>query len=81
MRNTSRKYVPVLHRMFYVSTHSSNSMWLALCLYNLSTDPTMNCMVINSANGQAIELENRTTAAFYPTGEGDIEADRYGENK
>ena len=57
MRNTSGKYVPVLHRMFYVSTHSSNSMWLALCLYNLSTDPTKNCMVINSANGQAIELE------------------------
>ncbi|WP_270722187.1 response regulator transcription factor [Bacteroides hominis] len=59
MRNTSGKYVPVLHRMFYVSTHSSNSMWLALCLYNLSTDPTMNCMVINSANGQAIELEKQ----------------------
>ena len=34
-------------------------MWLALCLYNLSADPTMNCMVINSANGQAIELEKQ----------------------
>jgi DNA-binding CsgD family transcriptional regulator len=59
MRDPSGKYIPILHRMFYVATHSNDSMWLALCLYNLSVDPTMSCRVINSTNGQVIELEKQ----------------------
>ncbi len=30
MRDPSGKYIPILHRMFYVATHSNDSMWLAL---------------------------------------------------
>ena len=59
MRDPSGKYIPILHRMFYVATHSNDSMWLALCLYNLSVDPTMSCRVINSTSGQVIELEKQ----------------------
>ncbi len=59
MRDPSGKYIPILHRMFYVATHSNDSMWLALCLYNLSVDPTMSCRVINSKSGQVIELEKQ----------------------
>lgn len=64
MRDISGNYVPILHRMFYVAIHSNESMWLALCLYNLSTDRAMNCKVINSTNGQVIELEKQDCSSL-----------------
>lgn len=59
MRNASNDYVWILHRMFYVSAHAEDTVWLALCLYDLSVDASASCMVINSVNGQIIELEKQ----------------------
>lgn len=60
MRGKSDAYIPVLHRMFYVSVPFSDALWLALCLYSpLSVDIPGRCMVVNSVNGQMLELEKQ----------------------
>lgn len=57
MKDASGSYIPVLHRLFYIPVPSHNSVWLALCLYNpLSMDISHKSIVVNSANGQVIEL-------------------------
>lgn len=54
-------YVKVLHRMFYIASQSNGSIWLALCLYNLSADTFSGNIIINSANGCILESGNQTT--------------------
>lgn len=57
MKDAAGSYIPVLHRLFYISLSSHNSVWLALCLYNpMAMDISHKCVIINSANGQVIEL-------------------------
>lgn len=57
MRDASGSYIPVLHRLFYISIPSHNSVRLALCLYNpLVIDIPHKSMVVNSTNGQVIVL-------------------------
>ncbi|MCL3854386.1 helix-turn-helix transcriptional regulator [Parabacteroides sp. GYB001] len=60
MRDTDDQYVRALHRMFYIASHSNGSIRLSLCLYNLSADPSLNSVIINSADGQTLELQNQT---------------------
>ncbi|SKA41050.1 regulatory protein, luxR family [Chitinophaga eiseniae] len=36
MQDRQGVYIPVQHRMFYVQSTEDGSIWLALCLYNLS---------------------------------------------
>nr|WP_068891928.1 helix-turn-helix transcriptional regulator [Pedobacter panaciterrae] len=59
MRNKNGVYIPVEHRMFYVSSTINGSLWLALCLYNLSYDEvTMESSsgaILNSATGLVIK--------------------------
>jgi len=55
------KYVPVLHRMFYIASQSNGSIWLALCLYNLSTNTSSGNIIINSVDGGILESEAQTT--------------------
>ena len=59
MKDTSGKYLTMLHRMFYITSPSNNLTWLALCLYNLSIDSHLNCFVVNSVTGKCIELEKQ----------------------
>ena len=60
MKCGTNRYIPVQHRMFYVSVPSDDTLWLALCLYNpLFVDIPARCVVVNSANGQVIELDMR----------------------
>ena len=59
MQDSSGNYLTMLHRMFYITSPSNNLTWLALCLYNVSIDSTLNCFVINSATGECIELEKQ----------------------
>ena len=57
MKNGTNKYIPVLHRMFYVSTPSNDTLWLALCLYSpLLFDIPAKCLIVNSTNGQMTEI-------------------------
>lgn len=60
MRDRSGIYIPVLHRMFYIASQSNGSIWLALCLYNLSADTSMTSFTINSADGQLVEFDKQT---------------------
>lgn len=53
-------YIPVLHRMFYVAIFPNGSVWLALCLYNLSSDDSFGSSVVNTADGRSFELEKTT---------------------
>ena len=57
MKSITNGYIPVLHRMFYISVSSNETLWLALCLYSplLFAIPTK-CLIINSTNGQMTEL-------------------------
>lgn len=59
MLDCSGKYVPVLHRMFYIASHANGSVWLALCLYNFSVEGSFNCAIINSADGQVSGWEKQ----------------------
>ena len=58
MKNSRNSYIPVLHRMFYISTSSNKSLWLALCLYSpMLFDFPVKCMIVDSSNGQMKEQE------------------------
>lgn len=59
MADASNSYLPVLHRMFYISISSAtHSLWLALCLYNpLHAEIPGNGAIINSTTGQITELK------------------------
>lgn len=60
MKTCSRDYIPVLHRMFYIPSASKDTLWLALCLYSpLISDIPAKCMIVNSVNGQMLELEKQ----------------------
>ena len=57
MKNGKNNYISALHRMFYVSAPSNDTLWLALCLYSpLLFDIPAKCLIINSANGQMTEI-------------------------
>lgn len=60
MKSDTNSYIPVLHRMFYVSAPSGDTLWLALCLYTpMSFDIPSKCLIINSNNGQIKELDKQ----------------------
>ena len=60
MRDNTDKYIHVLHRMFYIASQSNGSIRLSLCLYNLTVDPSLDSAIINSADGQILELQKQT---------------------
>lgn len=58
MKNKRDSYIPVLHRIFYVSMPTNDTLWLALCLYTpLAFDIPAKCMIINSIDEHVTELE------------------------
>lgn len=60
MKNGRNGYTQVLHRIFYVITSPSNTLRLALCLYNpLSFNIPTKCMIINSVTGQMTGLDKQ----------------------
>ena len=60
MRYGVNNYIPVLHRMFYVYPPSNDTLWLALCLYSpLLFDIPVQCMIVNSSNGQMFEISKQ----------------------
>lgn len=63
MKTNSNGYMSVLHRMFYIYAAPFDALWLALCLYSpLSFDIPAQCMIINSANGQIMELDKHKSS-------------------
>jgi len=63
MKSSTNSYIPVLHRMFYIYIPSNDTLWLALCLYSpLLFDIPAKCLIINSANGQTIELDQQNSS-------------------
>lgn len=60
MKNGMNSYIPVLHRIFYITIPPNCALWLALCLYSpLLFDIPAKCLIINSINGQMIELDKQ----------------------
>lgn len=58
MKSKAGSYISVLHRIFYVSMPANDTLWLALCLYSpLAFDIPAKCMIVNSIDGHATELE------------------------
>lgn len=63
MKSSTNNYIPVLHRMFYVSAPSNDTLWLALCLYSpLLFEIPAKCLIINSANGQMTEIDRQNSS-------------------
>jgi len=61
MRDAHGNYLPVLHRMFYLSTLSGRSIRFALCLYTpLLYDVASGGCVVDAVSGQTLRLEKRT---------------------
>lgn len=55
MKDCNNKYIPIQHRMYYVAFENGNP-WLALCLYNHSSDKSISNVhekgyIVNSATG------------------------------
>lgn len=58
MKTPSNGYMPVLHRMFYVSDPSNGAQRLALCLYSpLFFDLPARCLVVNMIDGHTEPLD------------------------
>ncbi len=57
MKQGCDSYIPVLHRMFYISAPNSSALRLAICLYSpLLHDMPAKCVIVDSTNGQISEL-------------------------
>lgn len=57
MKDMSGNYLPIMHRMFYISTTSGNGIRFALCLYNpLTFDVSQGGIIINSISGDIQEI-------------------------
>lgn len=58
MQNNQGVYIPVQHRMFYVQSTEDGSIWLALCLYNLSFEAgkaaAYHGSIVNTRTGDVI---------------------------
>lgn len=72
MCNAEGRFLPVLHRMFYVASQSNGSIWLALCLYNVSTEYTNSHAIVNSADGTLIPLKEKDEKKLLSEREKDI---------
>ena len=60
MKNGKNSYISVLHRIFYITVRPHCNLWLALCLYSpLLFDIPAKGLIINSSNGQMIELNKQ----------------------
>ena len=61
MRNASGHYCNAMHRLFHISlSETEGPLTLALCLYSpLTFDFAGNCLVVNSRNGQTVDLKKR----------------------
>ena len=59
MCDQAGNYRPIVHRMFYISSAVNGSLWLALCLYNLSFDEVAKAAaageILNSVTGQILQ--------------------------
>lgn len=63
MISRTNGYIPILHRTFYVYVPANDTLWLALCLYSpLLFDIPSKCLIINSTNGQMMELDNQNNS-------------------
>ncbi|MBC9914256.1 response regulator transcription factor [Chitinophaga varians] len=58
MRDKRNTYVAVKHRMFYIQSTEDGSIWLALCLYNLSFEAgaaaAYQGSIVNTKTGETI---------------------------
>lgn len=58
MQDKRNLYVGVKHRMFYIQSTEDGSIWLALCLYNLSFEAgsvdAYQGLIVNTKTGEAI---------------------------
>lgn len=57
MRTTTGCYLPVLHRILYIASHTDRNIRWALCLYNFDYDQSDGCIIVNTANGQITKIE------------------------
>lgn len=70
---TGAGYIPAWHRMFYIHTTSNKTLWLALCLYTpLPFSLPSKCLIVNSVNGQVIELEKQSKSQILSTREAQV---------
>lgn len=69
-------YTFVDHRMFYVSSAVNGSLWLALCLYNLSTDESTPSvpysLILNSTTGLSIKPDQQAANQLLSSREKEI---------
>lgn len=73
MRNVLNNYISIQHRMFYIPSVNKNNVWLALCLYNpIIFEIPNKCYIVNSSNGQSIELKKKENSKILTNREREI---------
>lgn len=59
MHDNSGVYIHISHKMFYTASDANGNIWLAICLYSLAESTSLGSAIINSANGQRLELKKQ----------------------
>lgn len=76
MINTANEYIPIHHRMFYLCSSPSGTLWFSLCLYNYSSEasPIMfnSGKIVNSLTGKVIDLDREKCENILSTREKEI---------
>lgn len=73
MKDNAGRFHAVTHRMFYVDSTPDGSIWLALCLYNLSAgEQTKGGMITDSSNGKCITVSQQTCSGLLSQREKEI---------
>lgn len=75
MLDKSETYIPIQHRMFYISNFSDGSFGLALCLYNFpyfTVATNLDRVIVNSATGRVILPNERKCNNILSTREKEI---------
>ncbi|RJV08727.1 DNA-binding response regulator [Bacteroides sp. AF34-31BH] len=73
MKTGTDSYIQVLHRIFYVTTPSDGTLWLAICLYSpLVFNIPSQCIFVNSTNGEIIKQEKQNNAKILSSREKQI---------
>lgn len=64
MKDRYGDYIGIQHRMFYVCSCPLGNLWLALCLYNYSSEKSVYDVsagrMVNAAKGCVVELDRET---------------------
>ncbi len=72
MRTALGEYIPVLHRMFYLSYDANGCARFSLCLYQLLPNASTERLIVNSVTGETLKSEEQDCSRILSRREVDV---------